>query len=86
MNLTFAPQAWEDYTFWQANDPKKVSRINELLKDIARTPHSGIGKPEPLKHAFRGYWSRRIDSEHRLVYRTVADGILIAQLRYHYSS
>ena len=56
MNLTFAPQAWEDCTYWQANDPKMVSRINLLLKDIIRSPHSGIGKPEPLKHAFRGYW------------------------------
>ena len=84
MNLTFSPQAWEDYLFWQATEPKMVSRINQLLKDIIRSPHSGIGKPEPLKDAFRGYWSRRIDSEHRLVYRTVEGGILIAQLRFHY--
>ena len=84
MNLTFSPHAWEDYTYWQATDPKMVSRINQLLKEIARNPHSGIGKPEPLKPAFRGYWSRRIDSEHRLIYRTVEDGILIAQLRFHY--
>ena len=86
MNLTFAPQAWEDYTFWQATDPKMVSRINLLLKDIIRSPHSGIGKPEPLKHAFRGYWSRRIDSEHRLVYRVVEGGILPAQMRFHYDT
>ena len=86
MNLTFAPQAWEDDTFWQATNPKMVSRINELLKDIIRNPHSGIGKPEPLKHAVRGYWSRRIDSEHRLVYRAIEGGILIAQLRFHYDS
>lgn len=84
MNLTFSPQAWEDYTFWQTTDPKMISRINSLLKDIARTPHSGIGKPEPLKHAFRGYWSRRIDSEHRLVYKAVEGSILIAQLSFHY--
>lgn len=84
MNLTFAPQAWEDYNFWQANDPKMVARINQLIKDIVRNPHSGIGKPEPLRHAFRGYWSRRIDSEHRIVYKSVEGGILIAQLRYHY--
>ncbi|HEY5894353.1 MAG TPA: Txe/YoeB family addiction module toxin [Chthoniobacterales bacterium] len=84
MNITFSPQAWEDYTFWQATDPKMVSRINQLLKDIIRSPHSGIGKPEPLKHAFRGYWSRRIDSEHRMVYRATEDSILIAQLRFHY--
>ncbi len=82
MNLTFAPQAWEDYTFWQTADPKMVNRINLLIKDILRD--SGLGKPEPLKHAFRGYWSRRIDSEHRIVYKPVEGGILIAQLRYHY--
>jgi toxin YoeB len=87
MNLTFSPQAWEDYTFWQATDPKMVSRINQLLKDIIRNPQSGIGKPEPLKHALRGgYWSRRIDSEHRLVYRTVEGCILIAQARFHYGT
>ena len=86
MNLTFAPQAWEDYTFWQTTNPKMVSRINLLLKDIIRSPHSGIGKPEPLKHAFRGYWSRRIDSEHRLVYRVVEGGILLAQMRFHYGT
>lgn len=86
MNLTFSPQAWEDYTYWQATDPKMISRINQLLKDIIRSPHSGIGKPEPLKHAFRGYWSRRIDSEHRIVYRCTEDSILIAQLRFHYST
>lgn len=86
MNLTFSPQAWEDYAFWQATDSKMVSRINLLLKDIIRSPHSGIGKPEPLKHAFRGYWSRRIDSEHRLVYRTVEGGVLLAQMRFHYDT
>jgi len=86
VNLIFAPQAWEDYTFWQVTDPKMVSRINLLLKDIIRSPHSGIGKPEPLKHAFRGYWSRRIDSEHRLVYRTIEGGILLAQMRFHYNT
>ena len=84
MNLVFSTQAWEDYAFWQDTDPKMVSRINLLLKDIIRSPHSGIGKPESLKHAFRGYWSRRIDSEHRLVYRVVEGGILIAQARFHY--
>ena len=86
MNLTFSPQVWEDYTYWQGNDPKMVSRINLLLKDVMRSPYSGIGKPEPLKHAFRGYWSRRIDSEQRLIYRAVEGEILIAQLRFHYGS
>jgi toxin YoeB len=84
VNIIFAPQAWEDYGWRQTTDPKMVSRINQLIKDIVRNPHSGIGKPEPLKHAFRGYWSRRIDSEHRIVYRAVEGGVLIAQLRYHY--
>ena len=63
-----------------------VSRINQLLKEIVRSPHSGIGKPEPLKHAFRGHWSRRLDAEHRIVYRTTGQGILIAQLRFHHGA
>jgi toxin YoeB len=84
MKLTFAPQAWEDYLHWQANDHKIVARIHELIRDIRRSPFSGIGKPEPLKHALRGYWSRRITAEHRIVYTITSDTILIAQLRYHY--
>jgi len=86
MNLTFAPQAWEDYQYWQATDPKMIARINQLLKEIARNPHSGIGKPEPLRHTFRGYWSRRIDSEHRIVYKAIEGNILVAQLGYHYGN
>lgn len=84
MNLTFAPRAWEDYLHWQAADPKIVERIHELLKDILRNPHSGIGKPEPLKHALKGWWSRRITAEHRIVYKLMDGAVLIAQLRYHY--
>jgi toxin YoeB len=85
VNLVFAPQAWEDYLYWQENDPQMISRINLLIKEIARNPYSGIGKPEPLKHALQGLWSRRITSEHRIVYRKAGgDEILIAQLRYHY--
>ncbi|HAF02765.1 MAG TPA: Txe/YoeB family addiction module toxin [Spartobacteria bacterium] len=84
MNLVFAPQAWEDYLYWQRTDPNMISRINLLIKEIMRTPHSGIGKPEPLKHALQGYWSRRINSEHRIVYKVVGKDILVAQLRYHY--
>lgn len=84
MNLTFAPQAWEDYRYWQETDPQLLARIHELIKDILRNPYTGIGKPEPLKHALRGYWSRRINGEHRIVYRMVDGAILIAQLRYHY--
>ncbi|HAK06373.1 MAG TPA: Txe/YoeB family addiction module toxin [Spartobacteria bacterium] len=84
MNLVFAPQAWEDYLYWQRTDPNMISRINLLIKEIMRTPHSGIGKPEPLKHALQGYWSRRINSEHRIVYKVAGKDILVAQLRYHY--
>jgi toxin YoeB len=82
--MFFAPQAWEDYLYWQATDKKMVRRIHELLKDTVRSPFEGIGKPEPLKHAFSGYWSRRIDSEHRFVYRVTEHGLMIAQLRLHY--
>jgi toxin YoeB len=84
MNLIFADQAWADYQHWLEADKKMVRRIHELLKDIKRNPHSGIGKPEPLRHALAGWWSRRIDQEHRLVYRVTEQGILLAQLRYHY--
>jgi toxin YoeB len=84
MNLVFAPQAWEDYLYSQATDKKVIRRINELLKDTIRSPFDGIGKPEPLKHAYSGYWSRRIDSEHRFVYRVTDEGLWIAQLRLHY--
>jgi len=80
----FAEQAWDDYLYWQKTDKKLLERINVLVKDISRTPLTGIGKPEPLKNALSGYWSRRINDEHRIVYR-IADGALfIAQLRYHY--
>jgi len=84
MKLIFAAQAWDDYLYWQQTDKKTVKRINQLINDILRTPHKGLGKPEPLKHALSGYWSRRIDAEHRVVYRVTDDAILIAQLRYHY--
>lgn len=84
MNLVFAPQAWDDYLYWQKTDPQMISRINLLIKEIMRNPYSGIGKPEPLKHALEGYWSRRITSEHRIVYKKAGNQIFIAQLRYHY--
>jgi toxin YoeB len=84
VNLVFAPQAWDDYLYWQRNDPDTLSRINLLIKDVMRDPYAGIGKPEPLKHALQGFWSRRITSEHRIVYKKVGHQILIAQLRYHY--
>lgn len=84
MKLIFSEQAWEDYLYWQKVDRKLVQRINSLLQMITRTPYAGHGKPEPLKHALSGYWSRRINDEHRLVYRVTDDAVLIAQLRYHY--
>jgi toxin YoeB len=84
MTLFFADEAWEDYLYWQQTDKKILRRINELIREIQRTPYAGIGKPEPLKHALQGYWSRRITSEHRIVYKVTGEGVLIAQLRYHY--
>jgi len=84
MKLVFTDLAWEDYVYWQKQDRKMVERINQLIKDIQRNPYAGIGKPEPLKHALSGFWSRRIDDEHRMVYRIEADQLQIAQLRYHY--
>ena len=84
MRLIFSENAWEDYLYWQSTDKAMVKRINALIKDISRSPFDGIGKPEPLKHAFAGFWSRRINDEHRIVYRVQDDALLIAQLRYHY--
>ena len=83
MKLVFSELAWDDYLHWQKTDRKLVQRINDLIRDITRSPHAGIGKPEPLKHALAGYWSRRIDDEHRIVYKAEGDQVLIAQLRYH---
>lgn len=84
MNLIFSDNAWDDYLYWQKTDIKMVRRINALIKNVQRTPFEGIGKPEPLKHALSGYWSRRINDEHRMTYKVGSDSILIAQLRYHY--
>ena len=84
MKLIFAEQAWEDYLHWQKTDKTLLRRINTLIQDTARSPFEGIGKPEPLKHALSGYWSRRINDEHRMVYTVKADALLIAQLRFHY--
>lgn len=84
MKLVFSEQAWEDYLHWQKIDKKLVQRINDLIKEITRTPRTGTGKPEPLKHALSGYWSRRINDEHRIVYKVIDNSVLIAQLRYHY--
>ncbi len=84
MKLVFAEQAWEDYLYWQTQDKKTLKRINALLKEIMRTPFEGTGKPEALKHALAGYWSRRIDEEHRVVYKALPEEIWVVQLRYHY--
>ncbi|KAF0203728.1 MAG: toxin-antitoxin system toxin component Txe/YoeB [Bacteroidetes bacterium] len=84
MIYIFVDESWEDYLYWQKNDKKILSKINDLLKDISRTPFSGLGKPEPLKHKYKGYWSRRIDGEHRLIYRVKNEEILIAKCRFHY--
>lgn len=84
MILAWATAGWEDYLHWQANDKKQLKRINTLIEDIKRHPFTGIGDPEPLKHNWSGYWSRRIDREHRLVYKADATTITIVQCRYHY--
>ena len=84
MRLVFAEQAWEDYLYWQKTDKKLLERVNTLIKDVTRSPFSGIGKPEPLKNALSGYWSRRINEEHRIVYKIVDGSVFIAQLRYNY--
>jgi toxin YoeB len=84
VNLVFSREAWEEYLVWQREDPQTVKRINQLIKETMRDPYRGIGKPEPLKHALQGYWSRRINAEHRIVYRVVKGDLWIAQLRYHY--
>lgn len=84
MKLIFADEAWEDYLYWQTQDKRMVQRINKLIQEIRRESFAGIGKPEPLKHAFSGFWSRRITDEHRMVYKVEDDALLLAQLRYHY--
>ncbi|AVY65658.1 Txe/YoeB family addiction module toxin [Xanthomonas translucens] len=84
MTLQFSDNAWEDYLYWQQTDKKMLKRINDLIKAIQRDPFQGVGKPEPLRHALAGYWSRRINDEHRIVYKVEAGVLLIAQVRYHY--
>ena len=84
MKLIFSEHAWSDYLYWQRTDKKILKRINLLIKEVQRSPFEGIGKPEPLKHALSGYWSRRINEEHRFVYKADPNCMLIAQLRYQY--
>lgn len=82
--LTFSDEAWEDYLYWQDTDRSVLRRINQLIKEIRRSPYEGIGKPEPLKHQLAGWWSRRIDSEHRFLYRVTEQAVEISNLRNHY--
>jgi toxin YoeB len=84
MKYIFVDESWEDYIYWQNTDKKKLKRINELLKDIARNPFDGIGKPESLKHKYSRFWSRKIDDEHRLIYRYEDNEIHILKCRFHY--
>lgn len=84
MNKFFTDESWADYVFWQENDKRFIKRINELIKEIERSPFTGIGKPESLKHHLSGYWSRRINEEHRLIYRVEQDRMIILSCRYHY--
>ena len=84
MKLIFADQAWEDYLYWQKQDRRMVERINKLIRETQREPFAGVGKPEQLKHALSGFWSRRVTEEHRMVYRVAENALLIAQLRFNY--
>lgn len=84
MKIEWAQEAWEDYLYWQQADKATVKRINALIRDCCRDPCAGIGKPEPLKHHLTGFWSRRIDEEHRLVYSFEEGRLMIAQCRHHY--
>ena len=82
--LIFSDEAWDDYLYWQDTDRSMLRRINHLIKDVRRSPYEGIGKPEPLKHQLTGWWSRRIDGEHRFLYRVTEQAIEISNLRNHY--
>jgi toxin YoeB len=84
MKYVFVDESWDDYLYWQKTDRKILEKINYLLKDLARHPFDGLGKPEPLKFKYKGFWSRRIDIEHRLIYRVKDDEIQIAKCRFHY--
>ena len=84
MRITWTLTAWNDYQYWQSTDKKKLARINQLVKDSLRDPFKGIGNPEPLKYDLQGFWSRRIDGEHRFVYSFKDDTLTIVACRYHY--
>lgn len=84
MRLTWLPNGWKDYLFWQETDQKTLARVNELIRDALRNPFTGIGKPEPLKSNLKGWWPRRITKEHRLIYKVEAESLIIMQCRFHY--
>lgn len=84
MKVTFAGDGWEDYLYWQVQDRRILKRINQLIEDISRNENEGIGKPEPLRHEWAGWWSRRITQEQRLIYRVRDSGVEIAACRFHY--
>ena len=88
MKLLWTPEAWEDYLYWQATNPATLKKLNELIRDVSRSPFRGVGKPEPLRGELSGCWSRRITGEHRLVYRVAGTGpdrrVEILQCQYHY--
>ena len=84
MTLHFTLEAWEEYQYWQSTDRKRLNRLNRLIRETLRTPYAGIGKPEPLKRNLDSYWSRRIDAEHRLIYKVEDDALWIVQCRHHY--
>lgn len=86
LNLLFLPEGWEDYLYWQTQDKKTLRRINALIKDIQRNPFEGLGKPEPLKGNYQGWWSRRIDEVNRIVYKIETGQIVVAQCRTHYTN
>ena len=84
MKYVFVDESWEDYQYWFKTDKKILARINDLIKDISSTPYTGIGKPEPLKYKYKGFWSRRITDEHRLIYQVKGDELWIVKCRFHY--
>ncbi len=86
MKIVFTKNSWEDYTSWLSEDRKTIKKINDLIKDIQRTPFAGKGKPEPLKFDLSGFWSRRINREHRLVYQYQNNEILIYSCKFHYDT
>jgi toxin YoeB len=84
VNLTFTPDAWDDYVYWEATDKAVLRRLNRLIEDTLRTPFEGLGQPEQLRHQLAGCWSRRLTEEHRMVYRVTADAVVVLMARYHY--